>query len=260
MFMTVVSIPLRAEIVNLYSAIKSAILLLPLMAGTAFGSAAGGAISSKKNLTFYTLIVASAFMMVGSGLFTTIPSGFEPAAKQWGFEALLGLGVGMNLSTSTLMTSLQARFEDHGKPTQYSGASFLIGAMLTATLYTAIAQGLVAQIRVFGGSIGVAVSFIVLNTRTQQTLGNILSPEQLDDFYKSPAAASSFQLAQQIQVRQTYIDAFDIDMRICLGIAATSLLVSLCTYQRNPPTMKKRLEDLERILQRSESQPALADV
>lgn len=85
------------------------------MAGTAIGSATGGALSSKKNLTFYTLITASVLMVIGSGLLTTLPSGFTPAAKQWGFEALLGLGVGMNLSTSTLMTSLQARFEDHGE-------------------------------------------------------------------------------------------------------------------------------------------------
>ncbi len=85
------------------------------MGGSAVGSAAGGAISSKKNLTFYTLVAASALTMVGAGLMSTIPSGLTPAPSQYGFEVLLGLGLGLNLSTSTLITSLQTRFEDHGE-------------------------------------------------------------------------------------------------------------------------------------------------
>lgn len=78
--------------------------------------------------------------------------------------------------------------------------------------------------RLFGGSTGVAASFIVLNTKIQNTLGSVLSPEQLGDFYKSPAAILSFTLAEKIEVRETYIDAFAIDMRICIGISVASLL------------------------------------
>ena len=115
MFITVVSIPLRAQIVNIYDPVKAAILLLPLMGGTAVGTALGGALSVKKNLTFYSLVAASVFMMVGSGLMSTLPDDLQPPAKQYGYEVLLGLGLGLNFSTSTLMTSLQAKFDDHGK-------------------------------------------------------------------------------------------------------------------------------------------------
>jgi hypothetical protein len=116
---------------------------------------------------------------------------------------------------------------------------------------TALAQGITAQMRLFGGSTGVAASFIVLNTKIQNTLGSVLSPEQLGDFYKSPAAILSFTLAEKIEVRETYIDAFAIDMRICIGISVASLLASLCTYQRNPPSIQKRLDDLEKLHARS---------
>lgn len=111
----IVNISLRAQIVNKYSAVRSGVLLLPFMGGSAVGSAAGGAISSKKNLTFYTLVAASAFTMIGAGLMSTIPSGFTPAPSQYGLEVLIGVGVGLNLSTSTLITSLQATFENHGE-------------------------------------------------------------------------------------------------------------------------------------------------
>jgi hypothetical protein len=105
--------------------------------------------------------------------------------------------------------------------------------------------------RLFGGSTGVAASFIVLNTKIQNTLSSVLSPGQLSDFYKSPAAILTFTLAEKIEVRETYIDAFTIDMRICIGISIASLLASLCTYQRNPPSIQKRLDDLEKLHARS---------
>lgn len=104
-----------------------------------------------------------------------------------------------------------------------------------------------AQIRVFGGSIGIAASFIVLNAKIQKTLGTVLSPQQLSDFYRSPAVTTTFDLLQQYQVRETYIDAFSIDMRICLGAAAAGLLSALCSYQSKPLTMKQRMEDLEEL-------------
>jgi hypothetical protein len=112
--------------------------------------------------------------------------------------------------------------------------------------------------RLFGGSTGVAASFIVLNTKIQNTLSSVLSPEQLNDFYKSPAVILSFTTTEKLAVRKTYIDAFAIDMRICTGISAASLLVSLFTYQRNPPSIKKRLDDLERFHSRSADIPMRA--
>lgn len=85
------------------------------MGGMAIGSSLGGAISAKKNLTFWTLNMAGILMLIGSALMSTIPGTTSPAARQWGFEAILGLGLGLNLSTSTIITTLQAQFEDHGK-------------------------------------------------------------------------------------------------------------------------------------------------
>lgn len=99
--------------------------------------------------------------------------------------------------------------------------------------------------RLFGGSIGVAASFIVLNTKIQNALSNLLSPEQLNDFYKSPTAMISFTALQKLKVRETYIDAFAINMRICIGISAASFLASLCAYQRNPPSVRKFVGELE---------------
>jgi hypothetical protein len=114
MLLTIINVPIRAQIVNLDSAIKSGILLLPLMGGTAVGSAIGGSASSRKNNTFWTLSLASIFMLVGTALLSTLPGSLEPVAKQWGFETILGLGLGLSLSSMTLLTSVQVNLQDHG--------------------------------------------------------------------------------------------------------------------------------------------------
>ncbi|TPX07403.1 uncharacterized protein E0L32_002127 [Thyridium curvatum] len=190
MFLVIINIPMRAQIVHIYDAIKSGVLLLPLMGSTAVGSMLGGALSSKKNRTFWTLNAASSFMLIGTGLLSTLPTSVLPTKSQYGYQVLLGLGLGLNLSTSTFMTSLNVEFEDH-----------------------AVAQGIVAQMRVFGGSIGVAAGFIVLNSLIQQKLTGVLSPQQLDDFYRTPIVITSFNILQQLEVRRTYIQAFTVNMQ-----------------------------------------------
>ena len=105
--------------------------------------------------------------------------------------------------------------------------------------------------RVFGGSLGVASSFIVLTQMVQDRLTGVLTPEQMAAFNTSPVAIYRFPIAQQLAVRAVYIDTFSVNMHVCTGFSAVCLVLALCTYQSNPPTMKKRLEDLEELYARS---------
>lgn len=119
--------------------------------------------------------------------------------------------------------------------------------------FIAVAQGIVAQLRIFGGSIGIASGFIVFNTNVQHTLAGVLTPGQLDEFYRTPAAIKRLPVRQQLVVRQVYVSTFNTDMRICAGIAAACLVATLCTYQRNPQSIKQRLADLEEAYARTEA-------
>ncbi|KAL2814051.1 major facilitator superfamily domain-containing protein [Aspergillus granulosus] len=230
MLLVIVNIPLRAQIVNLKDAVASGILLLPLMGGTAVGSAIGGAASAKRNNAFWTLNLASVFMLIGSASLSTLTDAVDPVPRQWGLEAVLGFGIGLSLSTMTFLTTMQVEFQDH-----------------------AVAQGIVAQLRIFGGSIGIASGFIVFNINVQHTLASVLTPEQLDAFYRTPAAIYSLPIRQQLVVRQVYVSTFNTDMRICAGVAAACLVATLCTYQRKPQSIKQRLADLEEVYVRTEA-------
>jgi hypothetical protein len=110
----VFSIPLCAQIVDLDSPVKSGLRLLPLVSATAFGSMFGGGASAKRNFTFYTMSVGCALVVIGTGLLSSLPSDGHRTKAQYGFEFIMGLGVGMTISTATFMNSLEVEFIDHG--------------------------------------------------------------------------------------------------------------------------------------------------
>lgn len=114
LLLVVINVPLRAQIVNLYGPVKAGVLLLPMMAGGAVGCALGGAATLRRNNTFPVLIFASILIIIGSALLVNLPNSYTPADKQWGFEALLGVGVGLKISSTTFIAILQSDFEDHG--------------------------------------------------------------------------------------------------------------------------------------------------
>jgi acetaldehyde dehydrogenase (acetylating) len=105
--------------------------------------------------------------------------------------------------------------------------------------------------RVFGGSLGAASSFIVLNTMIQDRLKKVLTSEELSGFYVSPVAIYNMPPVQQLKIREAYIDAFNVNMRVCIGVSAVAIIAALCTYQRRLPTIKKRLDELVEIYARS---------
>ena len=104
--------------------------------------------------------------------------------------------------------------------------------------------------RVFGGSVGVAISVIVLIAKIQSRLEGVVTPDQLANFYRSPLSVTSFGPVQQLLAREAFVDAFKIDMYICIGVSVASLVVSLFAFQRHPPSVKTKLADLEAELLR----------
>jgi hypothetical protein len=81
----------------------------------------------------------------------------------------------------------------------------------------------------------------------------VLTAEQLDEFYRTPAAIYNLPVVQQLVVRQVYVSTFNTDMQICAGVAAACLVATLCTYQRKPQSIKQRLADLEEAYARTEA-------
>ncbi|EMC99586.1 hypothetical protein BAUCODRAFT_57376, partial [Baudoinia panamericana UAMH 10762] len=203
-FLVLISTPLRFQIVNLKSPSGAGIHLLPLLVATGIGSFVGGALSSKRNRTFSTMAVASCLILLGAGLLSTLGSGIAIEHKCYGFQVVVGLGVGMTFSSMSVMASLHTNARTH-----------------------AIGQGVVAQMRIFGGAIGVAASNAMFNAVCAYQLVGILTPQEITDLRTNTAIINSLDETKRHAVRIAYSVSYDKSLKVCAYIAAVSVVVSL---------------------------------
>jgi hypothetical protein len=216
-YLIVLNLPDRFQLVGGDSPTKAGLRLLPMVVSAALGTFIAGGLSRKINLTAYTTIVASAIQLIGYGLMTTLSTDpmFAQRSKVYGFEMLLGLGFGMSIASTTILTIL--RFLDQPQ-------------------HTAVMQGCITQMRSLGGSIGLSVSTIIFNANLQNSalLRSLLSPEMLQGLYKSPLVISMMDDLQKWTVIHVYAEAFKEQMWVATYIAAAAFIVSFGCWERNP--------------------------
>ncbi|KAI0874139.1 major facilitator superfamily transporter [Hypoxylon argillaceum] len=202
----VYAFPLRCQVVNGKDALIAGVMLLPMLGSSAIGSAVSGRVNGRKDRSCETLVVATSFMALGCGLLTTISGSVSLEPKALGFLVFVGLGFGLSVSTTTMLAALQSSIRDH-----------------------AAAQGIVAQVRVFGGSLGIAASSAILQTSLQAQGDGSLTSQQISSVEGGGANLAPSDLAA---IRRAYADAFREDMRVCTIIASIALLWALGTYSR----------------------------
>ncbi|KAI5307057.1 hypothetical protein KEM56_005235 [Ascosphaera pollenicola] len=219
-FVIMIQLPERFQIVNGKNPEQAGIYLLAVSGASAFGSIIGVAVSSKKNLSFWTMNVGSAFVLLGTGLLFTMDGSKNVAVKTFGFEVIVGFGLGIIASATTIIIKIEAKVED-----------------------AAAAQGLTSQGRLIGGNAGLAVSTIVLNQRITTNLGGEVSPDMLDKLRHSLLTLSEATPAQQAAVQKIFADSFRINMLCCMCIAALAFCVGLLSYQKHPPALVQLVTD-----------------
>ncbi|EJP61309.1 major facilitator superfamily transporter [Beauveria bassiana ARSEF 2860] len=209
-----ITIPEKLQIVDRQSVLMASVHLLPMLGACATGSFLGGAISSKKNNTAYTIVAAACLQLFGVTLMSIIPSTIR--ATQYVFQIAFGLGVGLCFSAATIMTNLIA-------PEQRIRAA---------------AQGAVAQARVLGGCVGISVCTVVFNAHVNGSLRSQLSPEQLAQIHRSPISGLQFPTDKQEYVRSAYSGAFTEETRVMIVNCAVMVAASLFTLERHPPSLE----------------------
>ncbi|KAI1497920.1 major facilitator superfamily domain-containing protein [Biscogniauxia marginata] len=207
-------LPERFQIVNGDNALYSGIHLLPMLGATSFGAFFAGAVSRKQNNTSLTLMAAHCFQILGIGLLSTLNDITTEIKAQYGFQVLLGLGIGLSLGAATIMASVQSHHAD-----------------------LAVAQGAVAQARVFGGSIGIAICSIIFNTKVTNELGSRMDPGSMAALHHSPTIAPLLPDEIKFLVKSVYASAFTDDIKVMIGIAVVGVVASCFAYEQRPPPM-----------------------
>ena len=102
---------------------------------------------------------------------------------------------------------------------------------------SAVSQGIVAQVRVFGGSIGIAATTAILGVTQRRELAGVVTPAQLLSLQSSARPLSPAQLQA---VRQAYSDALDESLRGGAIVSGVCILITRGAYQRKPLNMNDR--------------------
>lgn len=208
----VIKIPERLQITYRDNALGAGVHLLPMLGACAFGSFLGGLISKKKNLTSETLIVGCVLQTLGIGLVYGFTQEHTPLRLILGCTAIYGFGVGLCFAASTMIAAIESRQGD-----------------------LAAAQGAVAQARVFGGALGLAICTVVFNERLQRALGpgsgSGMSERELELIHRSPMSVLSLPADVQREVGGVYLTAFREQMLIMTAVAAASVVVSLASWR-----------------------------
>lgn len=212
----VITLPERFQIVNEDSALMAGVHLIPMLGATSLGSIIAGALSKSKNNTSKTLIAASCLQVIGLGLLTTFDAPSSPTNPQFGYQAIFGLGVGLTFSSATILTKIQASGRDH-----------------------AVAQGVMAQVRVLGGALGLVICNVIFNIRLE-SLEDRLSPQQKEALHRSPMALIDMPVKDAgivEDVKEVFSASFQSMVWVMFWVAVAEVVASLCTWEMSPTSL-----------------------
>ncbi|KAL2175576.1 major facilitator superfamily domain-containing protein [Thermothelomyces heterothallicus CBS 202.75] len=221
----VYAFPVRFQVVYGRSALQAGLMLLPMLAASAAGTVLAGAVNGggRKQRFLETLLAACSLMMLGCGLETTAGPSTDGAVepKVLAFLVSVGLGFGLSAAGATMLTGAEAPVWEH-----------------------ASAQGIVAQVRIFGGSMGIAASSAILGAKTRSGMpGGSVPSEMLTHMASDPSALSPEQWAA---IRRVYTKALREDMIVCCAVLAVAMVVTLGVYKRDRVTIEEMMKQRHR--------------
>lgn len=102
------------------------------------------------------------------------------------------------------------------------------------SLVLAIAMGAIAQFRVMGGSIGLAIATAIQHSYIRSHLRQFLAGYVVEDLLQSASAISTLPTSAQDMARGTYAASYNMQMQFLAGTAGAQLLTSVMMWQKNP--------------------------
>lgn len=94
-------------------------------------------------------------------------------------------------------------------------------------------MGAVAQFRVMGGCIGIAIVTAVANGYLQSNLSLFLKADEVDTILRSAEMLGTLPSVDQSLVRGVYSASYNLQMKILAGFAGGQVLTSLLMWQKS---------------------------
>ncbi|KNG88688.1 hypothetical protein ANOM_003111 [Aspergillus nomiae NRRL 13137] len=207
---TIFQLPQRFQVVNGLSPLQAGIRFIPFTVAAPVGSALSSVVGKAFKIPLvYLVLLASIIQVVGFALLSTLPASLTITAAQYGYQVIAGFGCGINLSLLILMTPFTVEERDK-----------------------AVAMGAVAQFRIMGGSIFLAIVTSISNGFIRSHLRGLLDDEQLHSVLDSAAALPILPPAAQTMVRMVFSESYNLQMKILTGCAGGQVLASFLMWQK----------------------------
>lgn len=95
-------------------------------------------------------------------------------------------------------------------------------------------MGAIAQFRILGGCIGLAIVTAVQHGYLRAHLNRFLGSNLVEAVLQSTSTISTLVTGQQEMVRETYAASYNLQMKVLAGIAGAQMLTSLLMWQKDP--------------------------
>ncbi|KAL6717427.1 hypothetical protein ACLMJK_005342 [Lecanora helva] len=227
----VINIPQKFQVVNNLSAFGAGWRLLALMLCTPLGSGASGFLIQKLKIPpFYIFIFAAVLQTVGLALMGSL-SDTEVAvpSAQYGYQVILGLGIGLSLSSVIIAAPTVIEDKDTGMLVQTT-------VVMRKLTHLAVFMGALAQFRILGGSLGLAVCTNVLNNKIK-SISSSLTARQLNDLLRAAQSIKTLPPNIRETVRQTYARGYNEEMQALIAFAGAAILSTFLMSERKPRKM-----------------------
>ncbi|KAL4964021.1 putative MFS multidrug transporter [Aspergillus stella-maris] len=207
-YTSIIILPQRFQAFNDVSASRAGILLLTLTLSFPFFTFVAGAVLSKKpQLAFHLLILGTSLILASTACLSTLSNNRKGSNSQYGFEVLMGTGLG--IITTTQYVVLKITFSN---------------------LDMAAATGAMNMLRALGGCIGLAICAAMLASRLEKDLPSALpgsSAEQIQAARNSLHQGNNgFSPDEIAAVRMVYGQGYDDGFRVMIVFAGANVLVS----------------------------------
>lgn len=230
-------IPQRFQVVNGLSAFDAGWRLLALMLCSPLASILSGLLVTKVKVPpVYIFLAAAILQILGLALMGTLSiSQHTVPSAQYGYQVILGLGIGLTQTLIIVAAPLAIEEKDTGTLISAMAHS-IVPLILTALV--AIFVGAMTQARILGGSLGLAVSTNILNGKLQ-SVSRLLSSEQLQGLFQSAQNIKTLPPHLQETVRQTFGRGYNEQMQALTAFGGAAVLITMMMWERKPRRMQQ---------------------
>ena len=201
--------------------------VLPFSVLVPIGASVTSAIAGRTKIPpIYLSFCGSALQVVGFALLSTLPLNTNDNRAQYGYQAIAGFAIGINLACLTLMAPLAVEKRDKCK-------SFLSLAFATKlTFFLAVANSAILQFRTLGGAVGLAIVTTVLNGYVKSRLLEFLTLDQINAGLKSTQSFNNLPPAAAVALRNIFAEGYNLQMRVMIGTSAAQIPTAFLMWQK----------------------------